>query len=217
VRHGVEGAALAPPRAASRAGGILAGAGGVQRMTEERGPGGARFLAWVSELVHAHRSRLAAVGRGEGLLGEDALDCAQEALTSFLVLPQARAIVESDEDAAKILTVVARNIARNQRRRHFRARVHETSETALEALRDEGPSPDALVAAAEEHAAALGCVETLGQMQRRVVKLRLLDDVAGEDVAAMLGITPGHVAVLLHRAKDSLRTCMIDAGWREEG
>jgi RNA polymerase sigma-70 factor (ECF subfamily) len=184
---------------------------------EDRRPGGARFLAWVSDLVHAHRARLAAIGRGEGLLGEDALDCAQEALASFLVLPQARLIGESDEDASKILTVVARNIARNQRRRHFRARAHDTSDGALDALRASDPAPDALVAAAEEHAAALGCVETLGQMQRRVVQLRLLDDVTGEDVAAMLGITPGYVAVLLHRAKDALRTCMIDAGWREEG
>jgi len=217
VRNGVEGAHFAPPRAASGVGGILAGPGGGVDTTEQRQAGGARFLAWVSDLVHAHRSRLAAIGRREGLLGEDALDCAQEALASFLVLPQARAIGESDEDAAKILTVVARNIARNQRRRHFRARAHDTSETALEALRAEGPTPDALVAAAEEHAAALGCVETLGRMQRRVVKLRLLDDVAGEDVAAMLGITTGHVAVLLHRAKDALRTCMVDAGWREDG
>jgi RNA polymerase sigma-70 factor (ECF subfamily) len=181
--------------------------------TDERAPGGARFLAFVSGLTHAHRARLVAVGRSEGLHGEDALDCAQEALASFLVLPQARLIGEAEEDAAKILTVVARNIARNRRRRHDRARVHDTSDVALEALASGVPTPDELVAAAEEQAAALGCVETLGQMQRRVAQLRLLDEVPGEDVAAMLGITPGHVAVLLHRAKAALRTCMVDAGW----
>ena len=41
-----------------------------------------------------------------------------------------------------------------------------------------------------------------------MVTLRMLDEVAGEDVAQALGITPGHVAVLLHRAKLNLLTCM---------
>lgn len=45
--------------------------------------------------------------------------------------------------------------------------------------------------------------------------LRLLDEVHGEDVARLLGMTPGNVAVLLHRAKGNLRTCMASAGYRE--
>jgi RNA polymerase sigma-70 factor, ECF subfamily len=36
----------------------------------------------------------------------------------------------------------------------------------------------------------------------------MLEDLPGEDVARTLGITPGHVAVLLHRAKASLLACM---------
>ena len=47
-------------------------------------------------------------------------------------------------------------------------------------------------------------MQTLADVQRAVVTLRMLDDVAGEDVAQALGITPGHVAVLLHRAKINL-------------
>jgi DNA-directed RNA polymerase specialized sigma24 family protein len=42
----------------------------------------------------------------------------------------------------------------------------------------------------------------------------MLDDVAGEDVAEMLGLPPSHVAVLLHRAKQHLRSCMLSAGYR---
>jgi RNA polymerase sigma-70 factor (ECF subfamily) len=42
----------------------------------------------------------------------------------------------------------------------------------------------------------------------------MLDEVAGEDVARMLGLPPSHVAVLLHRAKQSLRACMLSAGYR---
>jgi RNA polymerase sigma-70 factor (ECF subfamily) len=44
-----------------------------------------------------------------------------------------------------------------------------------------------------------------------VVTLRMLDQVPGEDVARTLGITAGHVAVLLHRAKASLLACMTAA------
>jgi len=51
-------------------------------------------------------------------------------------------------------------------------------------------------------------VQTLAEIQRAVVTLRMLDEVPGEDVATALGITPGHVAVLLHRAKGNLLTCM---------
>jgi RNA polymerase sigma-70 factor (ECF subfamily) len=54
-------------------------------------------------------------------------------------------------------------------------------------------------------------VRCLGDAQRAVVSLRMLDDVPGEDVARALGITPGHVAVLLHRAKANLLVCMTRA------
>ena len=52
--------------------------------------------------------------------------------------------------------------------------------------------------------------DTLGEMQRAVVTLRMLDEIDGEDVAATLGITPGHVSVLLHRAKANLLACMTN-------
>jgi DNA-directed RNA polymerase specialized sigma24 family protein len=47
-----------------------------------------------------------------------------------------------------------------------------------------------------------------------VVSLRMLDEVAGEDVAAMLELPSSHVAVLLHRAKQNRRRCMLSAGYR---
>jgi RNA polymerase sigma-70 factor (ECF subfamily) len=51
-------------------------------------------------------------------------------------------------------------------------------------------------------------VGRLAEAQRAVVTLRMLDELPGEDVARALGLAPGHVAVLLHRAKASLRDCM---------
>ncbi len=164
------------------------------------------FLSWVTHLVHDHRARLARIARGEGLHAEDALDAVQEAFHSFLLLPQARELVDEADDAAKLLTVLVRNAARNARRRRFRARPH--GEDGLADLRDGGPAVDDLLAQADEHVRLRGCVNQLGTLQRKVVLLRMLDEVPGEDVAAMLGISAGNVAVLLHRAKASLRVCM---------
>ena len=67
---------------------------------------------------------------------------------------------------------------------------------------------DELIAAAEDRIRLHRCVQTLAEVQRAVVTLRMLDDVPGDDVAQALGITPGHVAVLLHRAKVNLLSCM---------
>ena len=71
-------------------------------------------------------------------------------------------------------------------------------------------SAEDLLAQAEEHVRLRACVERLCGTQRSVVMLRLLEERAGEDVAAVLGITRGHVDVLLHRAKASLRECMAE-------
>ena len=165
------------------------------------------FFGWVSELVHGHRGRLARIVQREGVREEDALDCVQEAFVSFLQLPQARLLVGMPEDSAKLLTILARNIARNRRRRHDYAKPHLVDEE----LGAEGPSADELVALAEQHALALGCMVTLNEVQRAVVSLRLVDEVPGEDVARQLGTSAGHVAVLLFRARQRLQQCLVSA------
>jgi RNA polymerase sigma-70 factor (ECF subfamily) len=163
------------------------------------------FLGWVSKLVHDHRSRLIRIARKEGLSGEDALDCVQEAFRSFLCLPTARVLVDAPEDSLKLLTVLTKNQARNRRKKHDRKQPHV--EVPME-MPSELPSAEKIVAEAEAFVGLVGCVATLSEVQRRVVTLRLLDEVTGEDVARLLGLKAGHVAVLLHRAKDTLRRCV---------
>lgn len=166
------------------------------------------FLSWITRLVREQRAALVAVARGQGLLAEDALDVVQEAFATFLVLPHSRALARELEDSRKLLTVLVRNEARNRRRRHDRARPHLSDPELVNELSNEELGADELVALAEAHVQALGCIERLGELQRRVVELRLVEDHAGEQVADLLGMSPGHVAVLLHRAKRALRECM---------
>jgi RNA polymerase sigma-70 factor (ECF subfamily) len=48
----------------------------------------------------------------------------------------------------------------------------------------------------------------LGDAHRHVVTLRVLEELSGDEAARELGVTPGHVAVLLHRARKQLEACM---------
>jgi RNA polymerase sigma factor (sigma-70 family) len=177
----------------------------------------AGFFGWVTALVHANRTRLVRVVRREGVRADDALDCVQEAFLSFLSLPQARLLVGQDEDSARMLSVLARNIARNRRRRHDYARPHVVIDADAEQVASTDDSADELIAKAEQHALVLACIATLGEMQRAVVRLRLLDEVPGENVAQLLGVSPGHVAVLLFRARQQLRHCAQDSSGVPDG
>jgi RNA polymerase sigma-70 factor (ECF subfamily) len=71
-------------------------------------------------------------------------------------------------------------------------------------------APDVVVARAETYVTTVGCMATLGQIQKAVVELRLAEGLPGEDVAAMLGLSAANTAVLLHRAKAKLRSCIAD-------
>jgi RNA polymerase sigma factor (sigma-70 family) len=172
------------------------------------------LLEWVTRLVHTHRGRLYRLARREGLRDEDSLDCVQDAFHTFLLLPQARQLVESDDDSIKLLSVLVRNHARNRRRRHDIARPHDSGEEILALLTEETLPVDELIAQAEEYALMIGCLDHLGKLQRAVVSLRMLEEIPGEDVGAMLGLPPSHVAVLLHRTKQKVRSCMLSAGYR---
>jgi RNA polymerase sigma-70 factor (ECF subfamily) len=172
------------------------------------------FLDWVTQLVHTHRGRLYRLARREGLRDEDSFDCVQDAFHTFLLLPQARRLVGSSDDSIKLLSALVRNHARNRRRRHAISHPHDSGDETLALLAADAQPVDELIAQAQDFALMIGCLDTLGKVQRSVVSLRMLDEVAGEDVAKMLGLPPSHVAVLLHRAKQNLRSCMLSAGYR---
>ena len=158
---------------------------------------------WVAGLARAHASRLAAVARREGLTAADALDAVQDAFHTLLARPDADALRDRPDDAARMLVAIVRNAARNARRRHHRAKPHVGIDelTATD-------TPDAALARAETTAKVAGCMASLGDIHRSVVTLRVLEELSGDEAARALGLTPGHVAVLLHRARKQLELCM---------
>ena len=84
----------------------------------------------------------------------------------------------------------------------------DTREVDALPLVTDTPEPAHHLERAEMAAQLDGCMAELGDVHRRVVTLRLLDELSGPEVAEALGLTPGNVAVLLHRAKKQLERCL---------
>jgi RNA polymerase sigma-70 factor (ECF subfamily) len=133
----------------------------------------------------------------------------QDALCTWLREERTGTLPASPEARVATAFTMVRNAARNARRRHHRSKPHLTlNEDGVGALTGDGPDPEALLAEAEETVRLRACVASLCAVQRAVVTLRLLEERSGEDVAEALGLSRGHVDVLVHRAKTSLRVCM---------
>lgn len=164
-------------------------------------------LEQITELVRARRGALVAAARDEGARPEEALECVQEALCTYLRLERDGSLpVGRDERTAAAFTIV-RNAARNLRRRHHRLKPHHPFDDDA-GLPGAAPPADELLACAEETVRLRACVQSLCGVQRAVVTLRLLEERSGEDVAAALGLSRGYIDVLVHRAKRALRVCM---------
>lgn len=164
-------------------------------------------LSSLIDLIRTERGALVRTALREGVLPEDAVECVQEACSTFLQLLQRGEAPAAPGEWAPFVVTITRNAARNRRRRHHVARPHDAIDEIEPAG---GASPEELIAEAEEHVRLRACVDSLCDTQRSVVMLRMLEERPGEDVARELGITRGHVDVLLHRAKASLRACMLD-------
>ncbi|MBZ0234240.1 MAG: sigma-70 family RNA polymerase sigma factor [Deltaproteobacteria bacterium] len=163
---------------------------------------------WIGDLARGHARRLAAVARREGLSGDDALDAVQDGFRTLLGRADAAALRDRPDEAALLLTAIVRNAARNLRRRHHRAAPHrELDDGDLV----DGRRADDVLAQAAEVTQLSGCMAGLPEVHRHVVAMRVLEEVSGPETARALGLTPGHVAVLLHRARKQLEQCMSEA------
>jgi RNA polymerase sigma-70 factor (ECF subfamily) len=161
-------------------------------------------MCCCTEWIHGHARQLVAIARQEGLSPSDALDAVQDAYHTFLQRPDAREL--PSEDAARLLSTITRNAARNLRRRHHRARPHVEPDDLVGEDR-----PDLVAERAEITAQLVGCMAKLGETHRHVITLRVLEELSGHEAAEALGVTPNHVNVLLHRARKELERCMLMA------
>lgn len=74
--------------------------------------------------------------------------------------------------------------------------------------RDWGGEPVRKAESAEFSAALRQCLSALSENVARAFILREMEGFAAADAAAALGVAPGHLAVLLYRARMRLRRCL---------
>jgi RNA polymerase sigma-70 factor (ECF subfamily) len=164
-------------------------------------------LEQISALVRTQRSALVAAAREEGAGPEEALECVQEALCTYLRLEREGTLPDVPAARAAATFTMVRNAARNLRQRHHRLKPHDALDEDL-GPSAANPPADELLVQAESVVRLRACLATLCSVQRAVVTLRLLEERSGEDVAVALGLSRSYVNVLVHRAKRALRVCM---------
>ena len=162
---------------------------------------------WMGALVEAQRSALVRAAVAEGLQAHEALDLVQDSVITFMSKVEWARLQGRPDEAGRLLVALVRNRARNARRKHARRDV-SLDDAALAEPAAAAVQLDDALDQAEAHVALTGCLSTLKQTQRAVVVARFLDERSGADVAAQLGLSQGHVAVILHRAQKQLRTCI---------
>ncbi len=140
--------------------------------------------------------------------GADAADAVQE---SFLVLfEKAEEVLSHQEvNVAGFLFGVLRNKMRRVLARHARETVMEDPAAAEPALHDDGLV--ALLHQEEGERLAELVERTCNPLEQEVVAMTL-DGHEGPEIAGTLGIEPGHVRVLRHRAFAKLRLALADEG-----
>jgi RNA polymerase sigma-70 factor, ECF subfamily len=160
----------------------------------------------LAQIVRDERGALIASAVAQGLRPEEALECVQDALCAWLAR-SARDSAAAYPAALALLKHMVKNAARNYRRRHRRLKPHRALDVERELAAGDGDA-EALLADAETSLRLHACVAELREVERAVITLRLLEERSGEDVAQTLGLARGHVDVLVHRAKLTLRACM---------
>jgi RNA polymerase sigma-70 factor, ECF subfamily len=146
--------------------------------------------------IASYARRLVAIAAREGVAPADRLDVVHDAVLVLLGRP------DLPDDT---LTAIVRNAARNHRRRHHRARPHVPIGDVVLA---DANTPESAVERATAATQLACCMAELGEAHRHVVRLRLLEELSSAEAARALGLSAGHVAVLLHRARKQLAECM---------
>lgn len=78
-----------------------------------------------------------------------------------------------------------------------------------------GDRPGAELERAEFWAALSRCIQGLPERQARVFCLRELDELPGDEVCKVLGVSASNLWVLMHRARAGLRRC-LELSWFEQ-
>ncbi|HEV3138113.1 MAG TPA: sigma-70 family RNA polymerase sigma factor [Pirellulales bacterium] len=133
---------------------------------------------------------------------EDALDCYQETFLAALRLSRTD---EVRHWRTMLLRIATRKAIDRLRQRYHREQASDSLEQ-LALARPPVEAPDARALDEELHEQVRWALGALPPQQAEAFWLRHLEQLSPSDVAELMGIEPGHVRVLVHRAAAGLRT-----------
>lgn len=173
-------------------------------------------VAWISDAVDRHQSRLLAYARSILRDRSVAQDAVQE---TFLQLcrkarqvsatPDPPTLAEFAERLSPWLFTVCRTrVIDMQRKRNpqaFAASPDGDGDSAETAVVDPSPLPDDVVVTGEENQLVAESIDTLTPRQREVLQLRMQGGLSYREIAEVTGLTTSNVGFHLHQAVSSLR------------
>jgi len=165
-------------------------------------------------MVRLYGGRLLAVARRFTRNDEDAKDVLQSAyLSAFLALNDFEGACQLSTWLHRIVVNTALMKLRSRRRKP-----EESIAVLLPAFQEDGhhveqfsewsTPADQLMERKETRATVRACIEQLPENYRVVLKLRDIEELPTQEVAAMLAMTPTAVKVRLHRARQALSTLL---------
>lgn len=150
-------------------------------------------------LVTRHQASVYRLARHVAGTRDEAEDVLQQ---TFLSAWQGVSRFRGESSVRTWLLTIARNAAVTRRVRAAREPIDATPLDDL-GIRAGwgGPNPEQLAVAAEQHQRLAAALAALDPDEREILTLRDLEGLAGEDVAAMLGLTTAAMKSRLHRAR----------------
>ena len=150
-------------------------------------------------LVARHQASVYRLARHVAGTRDEAEDVLQQ---TFLSAWQGVSRFRGESSVRTWLLTIARNAAVTRRVRAAREPIDATPLDDL-GIRAGwgGPNPEQLAVAAEQQQRLAAALAALDPDEREILTLRDLEGLAGEDVAAMLGLTTAAMKSRLHRAR----------------
>lgn len=161
----------------------------------------------VAELYRRHHGRLLRVLRAE--VGDAADDVASQ---TWLEVFTSLSRFEGDEQGFRsfLFTIARRRVADHRRTRWRRPSTPVAPDALHERVDRSTPLDEVVLAGLDADAVARRITEVLGRENAEVVLLRIVAGLTVEEVAAIVGRSPGAVRVQQHRALRKLADALLE-------
>lgn len=172
----------------------------------------------IEAVVHAYLNQILRAARGAGLDAQSAQEVTQSVFLTFIEG------VHRFEGRSHVRTwlfgILYRKIAETRRslqRENEQDEIDEVVEQRFDASGSWVHPPveaDREVLDAEIRAHLAECLDQVPDRQRLAFHLREVEGLAMAEICNILGVTDTHLGVLLFRARNRLRECLEERGWK---